>query len=572
MPSSPRLSVLLDRLAFGAFVLLALVFPFERTEPIVVLAGLEKITTAELPMRVGTAFWLLSLLAAWRRPRLPAGLTFPALLWLGLMVASAWMAPQYSADAIRFTLRMALALLVGWAVYDLVAAASHPARRWRWLAQAMALAGAAVAVIGLLEASQHPAILAWLRPFKGAPTFVGDILRVSSTLPYATIAAMVLEMTLPLVLAWALTAQRGWARALLALALLVGLTALALTLTRAGVLALLAVLVLMAVVGWQRGQRSLVLGSLRTAGVLACLVGLILVANPTAGLRLRTETEQNWYQAAYKAPERLTVSAASLTTAPVLVTNTSVRDWESGGPTPFLLSYHLLRPDGRQLQYDGPRSPLPRTVRPGEQIELRAILQAPSQPGEYVVEWDMLQEGVAWFSWKGATPARTSVTVTAGSSAGPPLVASPSAGQVVRIPPPGRLDLWRAALRMSLARPLLGVGPDNFRLVYGVYAGLKTWDPNIHANNLYLEWMAGTGGLGLLAFLWLNAAILWRSWQGSRPQPGRAPEAMIWRLAVFAGLAAWFVHGLLDSFYEFTPTYTAFWLLAGLGLSASSGD
>jgi hypothetical protein len=355
--------------------------------------------------------------------------------------------------------------------------------------------------------------------------------------------------------------------------LLAGLSALALTLTRAGVLALLSALGLMAALAWRWRWRRLLVGSLLTAGGLLALVGMILVYNPTAGLRLRTETEQSWYQAAYQAPARLSAPASGLVSASVRVANTGVREWEAGGPTPFQLSYHLLREDGRQLQYDGPRSPLPRLVQPGERVEVEAIVQAPTRPGEYILEWDMVQEGVAWFSWKGAAPARTRLTVIAGDAPTEPAPApTPAPGQIVRIPPPGRLDLWRAALRMAAARPLLGVGPDNFRLVYGLYAGLKTWDPNIHANNLYLEWLAGTGGLGLLAFVWLNGLILWRAWQGLRPQPGRSRQAVIWRLAVFAGLMAWFVHGLLDSFYEFTPTYTAFWLLAALGLAASSSD
>lgn len=568
---------LLNRLAFAAFVLLALVFPFERQQPVIVLAGLEKITTVELPMRVGTALWLLSLLAARRRPRFPSGLALPAALWLGLIAVSAWAAPNHAAEAIRFSLRTGLALLAGWAVYDLIVTASRPARRWRLIAQALALAGMLVAMIGLLEAGQHPAVLAWLRPFKGAPTRVGDILRLSSTLPYATIAAMVMEMTLPLALAWALTARRRWAQALLALGLLAGLAALALTLTRAGVLALLAALGLMTILGWRWGRRRLAVGGLLSAATLLALVVMILVYNPTAGLRLRTETEQSWYQAGYQAPERLSAPASGLISVPIRLTNTGVRQWEASGATPFQLSYHLLSADGRQLQYDGPRSPLPQAVPPGQEIEVRAIVQTPPRPGEYLLEWDMVQEGVAWFSWKGAAPARTRLTVSAGADPtdlAPAL--SPAPGQILRLPPPGRLDLWRAALRMAAARPLLGVGPDNFRLVYGLYAGLKTWDPNIHANNLYLEWLAGTGGLGWLAFLWLNGAILWRSWlslrRGRQAQPGRDADAMLWRLAIFAGLMTWFVHGLLDSFYEFTPTYTAFWLLAALGLSAFADD
>lgn len=583
-PSWQRVSGLasvLDRLAFLAFLGLALVFPFERIDPVIVLAGLEKITTVELPMRVGTVLWMLSLLFAWRRPRVPAGLAIPALVWLFLLALASWLAPLYGAAAAKFTVRTGLALLAGWAVYDLVVSSPQSSRRWRWLAQAMALAGLAVAVAGLLEATQLPAIVGWLRPFKGAPTRVGEILRISSTLPYATIAAMVLELTLPLTLAWTLTSRRRWARVLLGLGLLAGLTTLALTLTRAGVLALLAALLMMAVLGWRWRLRSVAFGSLATAGALSALVVLILVYNPTTALRFRTETEQTWYQAAYRAPAELTLPAGAFVEIPITVTNTSVRDWDPDGPNPFQLSYHLLHADGRQLQYDGPRSPLPRPLRTGERLEFSALLQTPSQPGTYVVEWDMVQEGIAWFSWQGATPARTRlVVVPSEASALPVPSTTPTPGQVVRIPPPGRIDLWRAALRMAADRPWLGVGPDNFRLVYGPYAGVSVWNPNIHANNLYLEWLAGTGLLGLLAFLWLNVVVMWRTWQSLRPAPGSVSSeldedtalAILWRLAVFAGLTAWFVHGLFDSFYEFTPTYMAFWLLAALGLSGGHGE
>jgi O-antigen ligase len=74
-------------------------------------------------------------------------------------------------------------------------------------------------------------------------------------------------------------------------------------------------------------------------------------------------------------------------------------------------------------------------------------------------------------------------------------------------PRPRRLVLWRAAARMFAAHPLAGVGPDNFRLAYGSYAGLVGADQRTHSNNMYLEMLAGGGLLVAAAFGWL----LWRS-------------------------------------------------------------
>jgi len=41
-----------------------------------------------------------------------------------------------------------------------------------------------------------------------------------------------------------------------------------------------------------------------------------------------------------------------------------------------------------------------------------------------------------------------------------------------------------------------------------------------------------------------------------------------WHLALIGSLAAWYIHGFVDFFYEFTSASTAFWLLVGLAVSA----
>ena len=94
---------------------------------------------------------------------------------------------------------------------------------------------------------------------------------------------------------------------------------------------------------------------------------------------------------------------------------------------------------------------------------------------------------------------------------------------------PGRLVLWRAAARMFAAHPLAGVGPDNFRLAYGRYAGLAGADPRTHSNNMYLEMLAGGGLLVAGAFAWLLwrsaracAALVSRAAGGRRLRPDRA--------------------------------------------------
>src|SRR5437762_12045914 len=101
---------------------------------------------------------------------------------------------------------------------------------------------------------------------------------------------------------------------------------------------------------------------------------------------------------------------------------------------------------------------------------------------------------------------------------------------------PGRLVLWRAAARMVRAHPLTGVGPDNFRLAYGDYAGIEHPDPRMHSNNMYVEVLAGSGVIGFAAFAWL-------CWRASRIATAAALQpssdlAAAFGAAIVAALAA----------------------------------
>jgi hypothetical protein len=425
-----------------------------------------------------------------------------------------------------------------------------------------------VTLFGLAEAVQWEPALRWLEGFKKAPTSVGDLLRISSTLGYATVAAMVLELTLPLLLAWLVTARRTWQRVALALALVAQLAVLVLTLTRGGMIALGAGLFVLAALAWRRGLRRAAVGSVASAALLAALVGVLVVVNPLASLRFKSESEAGWYQATYRVPAQVDARAGAWLEVPVEVANAGVRAWDNGGDQPFALSYHLRRPGGAMVAFDGVRTPLPGRVAPGDAVSLEARVRAPQAAGEYVLEWDMVHEDVTWFSAKGATVARTQLAVAAAGAAETIAPEAEKPAVALRVPPAGRLQLWRAALRIVQARPVLGVGPDSFRLVYGDYAGVTAWNTAVHANNLYLEWLAGTGSVGFVLFLWLNIALVVGAYRtlGHGSHSGSVVQD-IHRLALLASLTAWYVHGLLDSFYEFTPTFVAFWLIAGLALA-----
>lgn len=68
------------------------------------------------------------------------------------------------------------------------------------------------------------------------------------------------------------------------------------------------------------------------------------------------------------------------------------------------ITYHWLDAGGDPYDYRGHRTALPHTLRPGETTTLPVSVRAPREPGDYVLQWDMLIPQVAWFSeqgWKG---------------------------------------------------------------------------------------------------------------------------------------------------------------------------
>jgi hypothetical protein len=66
------------------------------------------------------------------------------------------------------------------------------------------------------------------------------------------------------------------------------------------------------------------------------------------------------------------------------------------------LSHRWLHAGGAPLTEFDNRTELPGPVAPGAAVTVDATLVAPTAPGDYVVQFDLVHEGVAWFAGRGA--------------------------------------------------------------------------------------------------------------------------------------------------------------------------
>jgi len=107
------------------------------------------------------------------------------------------------------------------------------------------------------------------------------------------------------------------------------------------------------------------------------------------------------------APPGLVLLAGQIAVVTVEVENTTPCCWPvwEGSLAGFGLSYHLLSEDGSVLIWETPRSYLcnPRFshvsfIEPSQILTCKLKVVAPSDPGRYIVQLDLVQEGVRWFS------------------------------------------------------------------------------------------------------------------------------------------------------------------------------
>jgi hypothetical protein len=558
--STPARVARLTHVPFAALLVVAVAAPYEPETPLAALAGfrvtLTEAIVAVMACLAGAAAIATGVSLSWR-----LAIAAPALAWLAALALSAGAAPMAEGNAWRFVARALVA--AGVAVWT-ATVVDGPARAFR-LVKVLLASGALVGAIALLESFEVQPVMAALSLFRSGFHVVGGQLRAASVLAYPTIASMFLEVVFALGLAVlvAVPATPRWRLAGVFTALAIVAAGVVATFTRAGLFSLaLSLLVAGGFCFWRsRGvdaavARVALLGAVVVALALSWQSADVLIA------RFSTATGAGWYGAEYEVPDRLDLTTGLRTHVPVSVTNTGRLPWRSDRAPAFALSYHWLdEATERIVRFEGIRTAFPGEVAPGWRVSLAASVLAPGRPGCYALVWDAVHETRAWFSTEGVATARTRACVS-----GPVVAeAGPELGQMpVASLRPDRLALWRAAGQMAAARPLLGIGPDNYRLAYGRHLGLQTWDERVHANSLYLETLAGSGIAGLGALIWLAAVVTLVL--GRRAAAARGPRAAL-AVAAFAAWLSIAGHGLVDTFLSFTPTYLIFGVAIGLGFS-----
>lgn len=109
-----------------------------------------------------------------------------------------------------------------------------------------------------------------------------------------------------------------------------------------------------------------------------------------------------------------------------------------------------------------------------------------------------------------------------------------------------RLAHWGAAADMLRDRPWLGVGLGNYEPVYPAYARLNWPNALGHAHNIYLNFAAETGLIGLAAYLLFWATVIALTLRSLSRTRGLERGLLLGLLGAWVHLS---VHNLVDNLY-----------------------
>ena len=118
------------------------------------------------------------------------------------------------------------------------------------------------------------------------------------------------------------------------------------------------------------------------------------------------------YRARFQTVQTLSMRPGQAGIIRVQVTNNGPIIWAPTAESGIALGNHWLTPTGELLVWADGRTPLHKPVPPKGRIVLYLQVRAPSDAGEYLLEIDLVEEGVTWFKEKGSAAAVVRVTVS----------------------------------------------------------------------------------------------------------------------------------------------------------------
>jgi hypothetical protein len=510
----------LDRFQYILLAALMATLPFD-LQGVPILSNLQWLFVA-------LAVVSLPVIVRERQRLLKERLVIAAFVFVCVQWISALLAPEFTTNAVKAAIRVTAGFMI--------LCASLCVRNSEGLKRIMAISAVFAALYGIAD------LLGFGFPhlFRDVNFYYANVTRLSGSFEYPNTAAAFFALALPIV--W-IAAGPLWFR--IAGALIVW-SALILTYSRGAAIAALLMLALWAARG--RVRMTLPLLVLCSGILVTAVVVYPAVAWRFLGLQshlafsVRYEPQFNLLR---RSPNESEMFAIKLR-------NDGTTRWRSIDGKPFWLRYRWFDSVTKTIVLEPNRyTPVPVPVEPDGSVEITAPLRTPSQPGLYILTWDLFGREPGWFSARGIYPSIIEVDVQPGTESwsGQGDVsrwyARETSSVFVTNDPFERLELWKTGLQLFAERPILGVGMDNFRLLQGTRRGIKEWDKNIRANSLYIELLAGSGLAGLAAFCVMMGMVRWRL------------DAASVALGIFL------IHGLVDVFLMTTPVYFAFWFLLG---------
>jgi hypothetical protein len=544
----PSGDLVLANVVFPLLLVLALALPFEATKPLFHLGPLG-VTSVELPLYALIAASLVQR-EAWRMSTWTP-VHWAAIAWAAAHLVSAAAAEGGRATALRFAMRMSVGAAL---VFPVAATTRRPGRAARVL-QAL-VAGAEISALMAVAEVLLPGAAPLLASFKTTSAHVGDVIRAGGPFQYPNPAALYWGAALPVLLVidgWPVGGDPHPIRWPTVVAGVLLVTAIVASGSRGAIFATLVVLGLLASIAPVRSRR-VALGALALLGAASLLASLL---RPSLILREPSALgEDPWFagEFALLGPARPMVAGQSAALR-VQVKNVGALPWEVSGPMPMAISARWLDAEGR-IAHEEPATPLPTPVPRGSTAVVELEVTAPERAGRYAVRWQLVGGGTSFEAPTDGSSDTPTEVIGAGVAVARGWPAPrPTQRQVTR------RELWRAGWRMWRERPVLGVGPDGFRQLYGGYLGPRTLDARVNANSLYVETLADLGLVGAIALSLVFIALAREASRGCRKLSG-AGRGLV--LGSTAALLAFALHGVVDSVSAFTSLHGLFWIHAGL--------
>ncbi len=139
----------------------------------------------------------------------------------------------------------------------------------------------------------------------------------------------------------------------------------------------------------------------------SALLTLLFLSRPTH----KAGEEEDFRCSLETAQKKYRILQGSRISLQISIKNTGRKPWISSKNHPFALSYHVLDSGSRMIRLENKRYPLPGKILPGQVIALDVPVHPPFTEGRFILEFDIVKEGITWFKDQGSKPLRVTVRV-----------------------------------------------------------------------------------------------------------------------------------------------------------------